>query len=272
MFRENKNLKDSPDTEMAVKDTSPVFYNKTDKLITALYMVTDMIAREEPLRGKLRTLGNGIVSDMHTIKLNNTRHAVSLMLLKVDQIMSFLDIASSVGIISEMNCGILKNEFIELNRSVGGTVDNAVLSRQVDLSDFFREESRDTGQNQVLNRDKGHYHSIGHILRPTRIGVQKGSTLLKALSDKVHLKENSSTYDFDILKKQRRNDIINFISKNNGSATITDIKNAALASFVLSSEKTLQRELVSMIKDDVLEKTGEKRWSRYLLKKPLLES
>ena len=31
-------------------------------------------------------------------------------------------------------------------------------------------------------------------------------------------------------------------------------------------EKTLQRELVSMAKDGVLNKTGEKRWSRYFVK------
>jgi hypothetical protein len=32
------------------------------------------------------------------------------------------------------------------------------------------------------------------------------------------------------------------------------------------SEKTLQRELVSMVKNGVLDKMGEKRWSRYFLK------
>ena len=31
-------------------------------------------------------------------------------------------------------------------------------------------------------------------------------------------------------------------------------------------EKTLQRELASMVKDGVLYKTGEKRWSRYFIK------
>jgi len=30
-------------------------------------------------------------------------------------------------------------------------------------------------------------------------------------------------------------------------------------------EKTLQRELVSMVGDGVLKKSGEKRWSRYFL-------
>src|SRR3989344_4526657 len=71
---------------------------------------------------------------------------------------------------------------------------------------------------------------------------------------------------FNLLKKERRYEITNFISKNGGSATITDIKNTKLNSLVSSSEKTLQRELLSMIKDGVLYKTGEKRGSRFFLK------
>ncbi len=56
-----------------------------------------------------------------------------------------------------------------------------------------------------------------------------------------------------------------------GMATIKDIKDKIKttpeqASFLVScSEKTLQRELVSMVKDGVLNKTGKKRWSRYFV-------
>ena len=74
-----------------------------------------------------------------------------------------------------------------------------------------------------------------------------------------------SVNGFDILKKQRSDDIINFIRKNIGGVTITDIKNGVYGSLSSCSEKTLQRELISMVKNGVLNKTGEKRWSRYFL-------
>ena len=32
-------------------------------------------------------------------------------------------------------------------------------------------------------------------------------------------------------------------------------------------EKTLQRELISMVKDNLLYRTGSKRWSKYFVKK-----
>jgi hypothetical protein len=102
---------------------------------------------------------------------------------------------------------------------------------------------------------------------------------MKALSDKNLISsmshrntKDTNASDFHILKKQRRDEIINIIGKKGGNATITDIKNSAYGlpaqagSLVSCGEKTLQRELVSMVKDGVLNKTGEKRWSRYFIK------
>jgi hypothetical protein len=88
-----------------------------------------------------------------------------------------------------------------------------------------------------------------------------------------NIKSNHPSLDvFDILKKQRRDNIINIIKTFNNGATIKDVKDRVKespeqASFLVScSEKTLQRELVSMVRDSVLYKTGEKRWSRYFIK------
>src|SRR3989339_320516 len=83
-------------------------YPKTDKLITALYMVTDVIDRDEPLRNKLRTLGTEIISDMCSIEQNKTANTASVILGKVEVIVSFLDLASTMNIVSPMNSDILK--------------------------------------------------------------------------------------------------------------------------------------------------------------------
>ena len=74
---------------------------------------------------------------------------------------------------------------------------------------------------------------------------------------------------FDMLKKQRRDDIINIIKNIGGNATIKDIKNKiniGVQGSLVCSEKTLQRELVSMTKDGVLDKEGSKRWTHYFIK------
>ncbi len=283
MFREEKHLKDSSTENLglALKDSILVVsYTKTNKLITALYMVTDIIDKDEPLRNKLRTLGTEIISDMNG--------APAKARGKIGETMSFLDIASAVGIISEMNCTILKKEFTELNKSINEALGGSKeISKQINLTDFFEatleEEEKSVERGPTLSfkqiyLDKGQRNSKGHgeVRTGTNIGVQKGSTLLKALSKvavsprpigAASAKSIKSTADnFDVLKKQRRNEISGVIRKIGVGATITDIKNGAYGSLVSCGEKTLQRELVSMIKDNLLTKTGEKRWSKYFLK------
>jgi len=252
-----KNIKDSAgNIGISIKDTSvPISFMKTNKLITALYIVTDIIEKDEPLRNKLRTLGTEIVSDIH--------HAPANACIKIDQIMSFLDIASAINIISEMNANILRKEFLGLNQSIKeftGKIQNP--NRKIDLSEFFQAELP-SGRK---------YDSIGHRI-PTRIGVQKGSTLMKALSDRTNLLSNTDSVkgknNFDTLRKERRDNIISIIKSNGGNSTIKDIKvkiNNGQNATLHCSEKTLQRELMSMIKEGVLNKTGEKRWSRYFVK------
>jgi hypothetical protein len=285
MFGEEKNLKDSTaNMDITIKDSPlPISYTKTDKLVAALYMVTDIIDKDEPLRNKLRTLGTEIISDMSLVRRDYSGYTVSLIISKISEIMSFLDIAFAVSIISEMNCNILRKEFSELNRSVKESIDNAgiknnVLDRRVNLSEFFKEdESRPPLSYGHLPLSRGREISKGHLpaRAGTSIGVQKGSTLLKALSKvrESDIKTNHhSANDFDLLKKQRRNDILSIIRIIGVGATIKDIKDKARANssqfsaLVSCGEKTLQRELVSMVKDSVLEKTGEKRWSKYSIK------
>ena len=117
MLTDDKNLKDS------VKDISNmpvpyqatavdiVFYNKINKLVTALYMVTDIMDTTEPLRGKLRTLGVEILSDIYS---SSERELVK----KVQEVLSFLGLASTIGMISEMNSSILKKEFLSLKQTL----------------------------------------------------------------------------------------------------------------------------------------------------------
>lgn len=297
MLGENKNLRDSStesaNLSVAIKDNSTTLtYTKTSKLITALFMVTDIMDREEPLRNKLRILGTNIISDMHSSPINSDQ--------KISEILSFLDIGSAIGIISNMNSNILKKEFGELKQSIR---DFASPKNPTWLTEFMKDGGTTAEvslqQSPKLNISK--MTSIGHP-HQTRIGVQKGSTLMKALRDvrlprvlsgvegsdrvssmpisKLHSplasasqpKTPVSNASYDILKKKRREEVISIIKNKlavfpqSGGATITDIKNSAEGPLVSCGEKTLQRELVSMVHDGVLYKTGEKRWSKYSTK------
>ena len=70
---------------------------------------------------------------------------------------------------------------------------------------------------------------------------------------------------------------VSFIKKNNRRANILDIikiKKKVTIKDISSlikdcSEKTIQRELVALLKEGVLRKEGERRWSTYSLPSPL---
>ena len=260
MFRDEKNLKDS--TKDTIKDTSNMpapyqaagfgsgSYTKANKLITALYMVTDIVYKDEPLRNKLRTLGVGILSDINS--------SPSQACPKINELMSFLDIASTMNIISQMNCGILKKEFSELDHSIKESTGRTIFpGMPINLEEFLRDKPSISGKS-------------------THLGIQKGSTLMKALSrvevsDRNNQEARPSALGF-ASRAQRREEILNIIKAVGGNATIKDIKDKISimsdkeTSLNSCSEKTLQRELISMVQNDVLYREGAKRWSRYFVK------
>ncbi len=64
----------------------------------------------------------------------------------------------------------------------------------------------------------------------------------------------------DVKIRSRREQIIDFL-RDNTDATIKDI----MGIIKDCSEKTIQRELMSMIKDNIVVREGERRWSKYKL-------
>ena len=80
------------------------------------------------------------------------------------------------------------------------------------------------------------------------------------IAQKIPKETQTKKYDL-ALKINRRNSILELI-KDKKEVTIKDI------STIISdcSEKTIQRELMSLISSGVLEKSGSKRWSVYRLK------
>ena len=298
MLEENKNLKsqikDTPRSPFIKDSNMPVgqenrtsqigSYTKTNKLISALFMVTEVMDREEPLRTKFRNLGADIISDIYSSDKGQDYY--SQINNRVSEVLSFIEIATSVGIISDMNSRILTKEFFELKKAI-----TDITPKKEDnwLEEFMKEE---VSENNVF--EKTSLPTIRHINlfsnKSTRIGVQKGSTLLQALSDKMsdlskgkkidssNLSNTNVIHKHEETSKKRHEVIISVIkdkmknSLNFDGATISDIKNGAhnlsdSESLILSScgEKTLQRELVSMVSNGVLKKTGKKRWSRYSL-------
>ncbi len=243
-------------------------YTRTQKLITALYMVTDCLEDGEPIKFRLRTLGVGLISDILTLRADRAiskTFRFENIKSHLDELTALIEIVGTVGLVSGMNSTILAKEFLglklaineweELNKKsnfqdpIFGSdgISNTTLSES-----YFETPLRPLGTSSYEREETMHK---GHVLYKKE-AIVKGHLGKLGAGPDTNDKKNSKT---DIaLKINRRNNILSLI-KDRKEVTIKDI------SHVVSdcSEKTIQRELISLVSLGVLKKKGNKRWSRY---------
>ena len=229
---------------------------KTEKIVTALYMVTDCMDTDDALKSKLRQLGVELLSDMYNLSILSPmdKHVhISSSLSHVYEILSFVEIAYTIGFISEMNTSILKKEFFVLigeleshqkkDKHFTFTLDEQMFSLPVE------EEN-----NSLLN----HSNNNQNVIKDKRTTLNNMSfTSTKLNSSLGHVSLPKSHISSMSEKKDRTDKIILLLKDKDVS--IKDISN----SFTDCSEKTIQRELNSLVSKGQVKKTGSKRWSRY---------
>ena len=96
---------------------------------------------------------------------------------------------------------------------------------------------------------------------PARIPADlKGQKQGSAISAKAGAPKRETSHTKTEKKDARRDAILGVIRKK-GKVTIKDVS----LTMQEVSEKTIQRELLSLVEEGVLAKEGERRWSRYSL-------
>ena len=118
---------------MSIKDMSFI-KSRLEKLATAVFMVTNYIDSTEPLRTNLRKL----VLDMISERQNDLNDLSD----RVDKVLSFIKIGSTVDLISETSAQILVSEFEKLKNSLVKT----------DLPDAFKSMFEEPPPNLPLNK------------------------------------------------------------------------------------------------------------------------
>lgn len=233
---------------------------KTEKVVTAIYMVTDFMSESEPLRPELRTLAIMLLSKTRHLSTKATEPDYSIVddiKHGTESICSFVNLAVTIGLISNMNGGILikeleKNskELLEIynDRRVSVTTHpgyaNIILTQ-----DMFNVPFAEIPK--IVEIDKGQEYKGHKII---------DNVLYKKPEKESIIKENVSRTNTLGMKIARRNDVLNIV-KAKGQVSVKDI----VLMLKDISEKTVQRELLSLVKEGVLKKEGEKRWSIYKL-------
>lgn len=232
------------DTKMDKNTENSLIFimDRIKKLTEALYRVTDLYSEKEPLKWVLRESAINLYDKLMSI--------ISLRLIKgtfteikptaqiFEEIMTFfrkiigtLELASLGGFVSDINFEILKREYSSLMSFIENEKEKIITEKKLLISPKFPEFKKPLPEKKEKPIEQE--ISIGHI-------GQKISG-----------------------SKERQEKILGFLQKN-GKKTVKEI---ALI-FQGISEKSIQRDLLELVKTGKLKAEGEKRWRVYFLEAP----
>ncbi|MEI6191048.1 MAG: hypothetical protein WCP24_01600 [bacterium] len=227
-------------------------YKKTEKLVSALYLLSSFISDREPIKWQMREEGVNLLSQSLCLsdRLSSERMLAYTKFISTGlKFLSFLEVSYLGGIISEMNYSVLKYEFETLIKTAESGEKGGENKGLIFPEHFFEVQSDQVDESlNILSK--------GHTLMSDRPARPLGGMSVKKTVETVRTSELKQKD-----KSNRQEVIINLLKKNS---------ELGIKDFTLSikdcSEKTIQRELVLLVSKGLIKKAGEKRWSKYSIK------
>ena len=277
MTRDNRTYKDNSlikqsdnDLSFSLLKTDTAFikvYKKTEKIVTATYLLTGHFLENEPLKWSLRERANQmlvLVSGMKGKREVRTE-VKEKMFLELAEMTTFFDVARLASMVSENNFNLLKTEFFNLSNLINEYASSGVESSVLLDRNFFEVkdipvEPKDFNSN-TKRHSKGHDVDKGQNVQDT---IEKTDRQTHKVIRETNIPEKKipEFYEVktpsDMRKTNRRNLILNSIKKK-GGVMIKDLVPIVKG----CSEKTIQRELATLISSGIIKKEGERRWSVY---------
>ncbi len=267
MENKRENQKDTVSTLNDSRDTfTHAIGLRTEKILSALYMVTDCMEGEDPIKQKVRTLGVEMVAKVRSLALGlpTERHLLFREVFNtITMMIGYLSVAKTIGFISEMNYSILCKELQSVGESLDKNISNGFMSLPIQGKGFNLPENFFIAEDLDTSDFRGQIAYKGHLKDNTN--VPKNVQYNTAYIPKPRFQsigQNIQTNKFPKIKIDRKKIIIETV-KQKENVMIKDV----IPLFTDCSEKTIQRELSDLVSQGILKKTGDKRWSKYSLQK-----
>jgi len=255
----NIQVSQKPKEIISFFDNQPSFvasHKKTEKLTSAVYMITNLFPETEPMRNILRNKISELLS--YTIKFKDVgeggkKDFIYNVKTRVLEVASFLEVSYRGGLVSEMNFSIINTEFHNLI----GILENPQNISRV-ISDNSVKNIFEVTEKTVFAPVE--LAAASPVFQPKIITETAVGGGHYAPSPTPRDRQNfSSTHD-SFRRTDRQNTILNLIKKKK-EIMIKDITEIIKD----CSEKTIQRELNTFIAMGVLKRSGVRRWSKYSL-------
>lgn len=280
---------------------------KSERLVTALYLVTDLMTDNEPIKHGLRKNAVALLSSMNALAQLDVKDRVmelKMSLKAVTEIVSLLHVSVTTGIVSEMNGHLLMDGFRALQLVLEKkqpiftkemlTIDN---EQALDQGEGFSSAVMSSSYDVLTPLALARLHDSTQDLRRTQESLRRSQILSKMETESskrqtsapdikdtnetpknVPIKESVSTHSvlmehavarpspslsssFQMKKSGRREQVLALFVRG------VDVSIKDIAARIRGcSEKTIQRELNALLYENIIERIGEKRWSRYVLR------
>jgi hypothetical protein len=247
---------------LSEKDITSVSYivEKSSRIASVTFLLADVLDESNELRRELQKSAIGLVRDASkSARSIESRESLVSALLTLTVL---LETASRSGQLSKMNTEILSDEITALGELIN-VIDWQKGRRFAEESFFGGEVPKELFTPEPLPTRSGTYirqEREAFIQRPTVSEQSSGSYAPRAERDteskgRIQYKERVQE-----VQKDRRASILGLVQKKD-KITVRDVSNIIKD----CSEKTLQRELLALVRQGVLKKEGERRWSTYSL-------
>jgi hypothetical protein len=245
------------------KGQNAFFLQKSEKLATAVYMITDIIDSREPVRWKIREEAMEILSLMSAPlgDASSKWNVLYRITQAIERIEHILMLARNAKLISSMNASVVMKEYAELKEKVANAWGDDSDHEPLKLNhQFFKVDALPV----VHPRRSFPQPELKRTIAVETPAISQHITVQQKIVTDTPVVKTDTQSDIPKLegKKTDRRSVILALLKVKPELSVSD----ALKEFPGVSDKTVQRELVAMVESGILQKKGEKRWSTYSLK------
>lgn len=246
---------------------------KIEKISQAIYLVSNHLKDNEPLKWELRKESIGFLSCIRSLNEEGADDnlppdlVIDALSTYARDLISLLSLAVVAGLITRTNGAIISGEIEVLILSFKSSAGDTVAKTGFILSHDFFAADPELQEHLSFKNSKGQSIDFLNEGRKAALNeklpfVQKTKTEggKTAAKNKSEIADESAGSIKD--KKDNRQMRIIDLLRSRSNLSVKDF----VSVIPDCSEKTIQRELLELVDKGIIKKEGERRWSTYSLK------
>ncbi len=246
-------------------------FQKTERLVRAIYLLTGILSDKEPMRERIRTLANNMLESALGMsdRIWGEETFQKNLLSAVSEVSVIFNIAENTKMMSKMNHQIISSELHKLADFLvtsSANYSSAKIAFEPNLFDGDYNYIPDQSFNVTSPTQNKINESKSNFLKDNIVSKGHNESVLDDINNKKNENGSFTKAIVSVKKvkdKNNRQEIILSMLDSGVKLTIKDFAKNIQG----CSEKTIQRELLSLVLKGVLKKEGERRWSKYFLNK-----